>query len=254
MLKLVDRIILYSGIVLVSASILMILFLFGTTFGTVFVGLMGLLLISISILNKLAYIEKYRPYILVIRRVGLFLLAIFLITLFIIEGLIFYSAQSDEEKATEYVIILGAGLRGTEPSLILKNRLETGLSYLNKYPNSKVIVSGGQGKGEDITEAEAMSRYLLSRGIEQDRIIMEDKSTSTKENIENSKAILDNLGGANNEVTIVTSNFHMYRAKYFSRSYGLQPYGLSAKTPTYVLLNYTLREYFAVVKAFVVHN
>jgi uncharacterized SAM-binding protein YcdF (DUF218 family) len=106
---------------------------------------------------------------LAIRKIIAAFLIIFISTFIILEGLIIYNGFCNEDSKTGYLIILGAGLEGSRVSLTLKNRLDKGLNYLHKYPESLVIVSGGQGSHELISEAEAMKQYLLHNGIDNKR-------------------------------------------------------------------------------------
>ncbi|MFY9174213.1 MAG: YdcF family protein [Peptococcia bacterium] len=174
-----------------------------------------------------------------------------LISFITIETLIINSAHSEEEEKIEYVVILGAGLRGEELSLTLYNRLKTGIMYLNQNKQSKVIVTGGQGPGEDITEAEGMRRFLIARGIDENRIIIEDKSTSTFENLLYTKRIFEEqFSYSDKKIMIVTCDFHIFRAKFLASRLGFEPYGLPSPSVSYLRPYYYLREYFAVIKSF----
>lgn len=144
--------------------------------------------------------------------------------------------------AIDYLIVLGAGLKGDKVSHTLANRLDTAVSYLELNTDTKVIVSGGQGPDEWISEGLAMQRYLLSKGIGADRILMENKSTSTEENIKFSLELIDK----NLSLAIVTSNYHMYRAKYIARPFIKTPEGIAAPAPYWSLINYMIREVFTV--------
>jgi len=152
------------------------------------------------------------------------------------------NARTDENPEADYLVILGAGVHGTTPSLSLRNRCDAALEYLNSYPNAIAIPSGGRGEGEDITEALAIFNYLTARGIAPERIIMEDRATSTRENIRFSKEIIDSLGGGS--VAIVSSEYHLFRAKLMAREEGISdPKGVAGHTTYPVLrLNYFLRE------------
>lgn len=178
------------------------------------------------------------------------IIIIMLISFICIEALILNSTRSDEKKKVEYVIVLGAGLRGEQLSLSLYYRLNKALEYLNYNIQAKVIVSGGQGPGEDITEAEAMKRFLLDKGIHKNRILTEDKSTSTFENLLYSKRILEREDGFNDrKIMIITNDFHIFRAKLLASRLGFIPYGAPAKSVDYLKPYYYFREYFAVIKA-----
>lgn len=169
----------------------------------------------------------------------------------LIEAIIVYNSSSQEETGTDYLIILGAGVNGNVVSQTLQERLLKGIDYLNKHPDTKVIVSGGQGFGENTSEAEAMEKYLISGGIEKMRIIKEDKSTSTMENFRFSKDILQSVDkGDTTQVMVITSDFHMLRAKMLARRAGFEPFGITCSTPVSVRLNCYIREYFALIKSY----
>lgn len=158
------------------------------------------------------------------------------------------SARTDKNPEAPYLIVLGAGVDGTVPSVSLTNRLVAALEYLKTYPEARVIVSGGQGPGEEISEAECMRLWLIENGISEERIIKEDKSTSTEENIANSLAIMYTFSNNQmNKVAIVSSEYHLYRAKYMAREQNAVPFGVAAHTSYPVLMvNYFIREAFAV--------
>lgn len=151
---------------------------------------------------------------------------------------------------TEAVIILGCQVRGEEPSVMLKNRLDAALEVLRENPEAVCIASGGKGDRENISEAECMRRYLIANGIEDERIFTEDKSASTEENLAFSREILGNLGISDN-IMIVTSEFHQYRAAIYAKKNGLQTGAHSAKTPVLNLLNYWVREWGTLVIAYI---
>ncbi len=148
-----------------------------------------------------------------------------------------------------YMIVLGAKVKpGGIPSLSLKNRLEEAVKYLKKYPRVKVIVSGGKGEDEDRTEASVMLKYLQDNGIDTNRIIVEDQSTSTYENLLFSKELLPK---ETKKITIVSNDFHLKRAKYLAESLGFEVDVVAAKTPKSVELKLTLREKAALLKTYV---
>lgn len=180
------------------------------------------------------------------------IIGLFLAILILFEGFLTYKMMTfkniDELKDVKYEIILGAGLYGDKPSPILQERLDAGLAYLELHPNTKVIVSGGQGSNELISEAEAMKNFLVSKGINPNRIIEENKSESTFQNLEFSQKKLEEQGIKNNEVLIVTSDFHLYRAMEIADYLGLKTEGLPAKTPIVLRIQYMIREFPAMIK------
>jgi len=152
----------------------------------------------------------------------------------------------------DYIIVLGAQVREDGPSTVLKYRLETALDYLNENPETVCIVSGGQGVNEPCTEAEAMAEYLVEHGIDKKRIILEDMSKNTMENIRNSKTFID---ATSDTIGIVTNNFHMFRAVKLAEAQGLEDvYGIAAESNIVYLPNNVLRECLGIVKDWLVNH
>ena len=150
------------------------------------------------------------------------------------------------DENLKFIIILGAQVRGTTVTQSLKRRLDRAYAYMEENPACIAILTGGQGKGEDITEAEAMYRYLTGLGVEKDRLIREKTSTSTWENLKNSQAFVQELS---RPVGIVTNSFHIYRATYIAKQQGYaQPQGIPASSNAVLLPNYLVREFFACMK------
>lgn len=175
-----------------------------------------------------------------------------LIYFLICEFLIVKDSREDGHPERDYVIVLGAGVRGYEPSLSLVHRLQAVYEYLVTYPDSKAVLSGGKGPGEFISEAQCMFDWLTENGITPDRLIMEDKSTSTMENLTFSKALISSNGGDGVNVAVVSSPYHLCRAKYMARSIGLNPCGVpgSPGYPVYSLGMY-IREAFGLTHLWV---
>ncbi len=179
-------------------------------------------------------------------------LVILLLQFLALEGLIIFSGGSDPQTKTDYLIILGAGLKGDVPSVSLRERLAAGTEYLKKYPDTIVVVSGGQGRGETVTEAEAMKKYLVSNGIDESRILSETRASSTMENFRLSRELIETRAGKPvREITFITNSFHILRAKMLAERNGLNAHAISGKTVQIVIPSY-LREYFALIKSFVV--
>lgn len=162
----------------------------------------------------------------------LFLFATGMMLYFVAECFIFSGVHPPETGAHEYAVVLGCGLFGEAPSWLLAERLKTAEQYARQYPDCKLILSGGQGCGELITEAEAMRRYLVSAGISQERLILEEHSHNTFENLRNSNRILDeNDGEKVHDCIIISNNFHLYRAKRLAKIIGMNSDTLAAPTP-----------------------
>ena len=168
-------------------------------------------------------------------------------------GFIVKAAHPGSQPACDYIVVLGAGVRGTVPSLSLSERIRAAYDYLSANPNTTAILSGGQGPGEEITEAACMYRELTEMGIDGSRLLLEETSTSTIENLQFSMDILEEKTGQRpHRIGIVSSEYHIFRAILFAKRLGLESYGIPAKTTWFALrLNYYLREIVAVWKYFV---
>lgn len=178
-------------------------------------------------------------------------LLIFAMLFALIEGLIIKTGYEQPAEGADYVIVLGAQVNGTKVSKALRYRLDAAYSYALENEDTKVIVSGGQGEGEDVSEAQAMHDYLVDKGLDETRILMEEESTNTKENIEFSKHFLH----PDDYVVIVTNRFHLYRGTQIARNQlAAKVEGLGAETGTALFINYYVREAFAIVKDILVGN
>ena len=169
-----------------------------------------------------------------------------------VEAMIISGFTAVPKSGADYVIILGAQWKSSGPSYVLQKRLEAAVGYLEQNPDTKVIVSGGQGSNEPITEAEGMRQYLINAGIAEERIIKEDTSTNTYENLNNSSSFLDK---ESDRVVVVTNNFHVFRACGIANHQGYEKVeGLSAGSYPGMLPNNLLREFFGVMKDTFVGN
>ncbi|WP_246231530.1 YdcF family protein [Sporosarcina jiandibaonis] len=153
--------------------------------------------------------------------------------------------------SNEYAIILGAKVNGEIPSLSLQYRLDAALDYAQQHPHVYLILSGGQGAGEHISEAEAMTRFLVENDITEERLLFEDMSTSTYENLLYS---IEKIPDYIEEITIITSDYHLARAKRIARSLGFQADVVAAETPKVVELKLKTRERLALIKNVIVGN
>lgn len=170
----------------------------------------------------------------------------------VIEGIILYEGHHKEIGKTDYLMVLGAGIKGEEISTTLKYRLDTAIEFNELNPDVKIIVSGGRGQGEDVTEAYAMKKYLIENGINENLIISEDKSTNTYENFIFTKELLQKVNpNSDYKITVVTNNFHMYRAKYLGEQVGFECLGYPAPAHKSTTFNFHVREFFGVIKAYV---
>lgn len=168
-------------------------------------------------------------------------------------GFIVRAAHPGTLPACDYIVVLGAGVRGTVPSMSLQERIDAAYDYLSAHPNTAAVLSGGQGKGEEITEAACMYRELTKMGIDGSRLLLEEASTSTIENLMFSLDVIEAKTGSRPQtVGIVSSEYHIFRAKLFAQHLGLTPIGIPGKVSWFPLsLNYYPREVIAVWKYFI---
>lgn len=173
----------------------------------------------------------------------------------VLETMVVRGSFADESDApVSAVIVLGAGVNGETPSLTLRTRIDAAAAYLEEHPDVPVVLSGGQGPGEAITEAECMRRALVRRGVDESRLYPEERSTSTQENLRYSRAILEELGvDPARRIAIVTSDFHLCRARLM---WGGDTAAVPAHLPSTLYfqcltVNYFIREAFGLAAYFV---
>ena len=165
------------------------------------------------------------------------------IGIFLVCGFLMTRASSQGENVeVDAVIVLGAAVHGDKVTWVLENRLNTAMEYMQEHPNAICVVSGGQGAGESVTEASAMKKYMVERGMDETRIYTEEKAKNTMENFEFSKAIIDEVADANARIAFVTTNFHVYRAGQVAREQGVNAVGIPADDVWYLRLNNFMRE------------
>lgn len=145
-----------------------------------------------------------------------------------------------KRRGADYIVVLGAGLIGTRVTPLLAARIERGIALLHCNPNAVLIMSGGQGPGEDVAEGEAMARYAEERGVVREKIMIEGESRSTEENLLFSSRLMEK---ARPKVIVVTTSYHVFRALLLAKQQGLKCVGFGAKTKWYFTLNALIREF-----------
>lgn len=241
---------LLGSIVVAIICIIYYSFLQSTGFG---VGVQGIWLV-IAFLFVLAGLYMWKRHSFwaavkgtIFEKIAMFALciAVFCIGAFIVlEGIIIFNGFAGSKSTDfEYIIVLGAKWKPSGPSQVLKERLDTAIEYYEINPNVMFIVSGGQGHDEPISEALGMYQYLVSKGVDEHNIIMEDKSTSTNENLQFSFAMISNP----DKVGVVTNNFHIFRTKMLAKKLGYTVSGIPASTKWYLLPHYYVREAGAIL-------
>ncbi len=186
--------------------------------------------------------------------------------------MVFLGAAEPAHPGLDYVIVLGARVKGASVSSSLKMRLDKAIEYAQRNPDTMLVLSGGRGPGEQISEAEAMRDYLVYNGVRPDRLLLEERSASTVENIAYSKSVIDRyrwhkketrppmgaVGGSREfvmaedrplEVGVLTSSFHVFRAKMIAKKWGFQNvYGIAARSDPVLFVHLCIRECASVVK------
>lgn len=159
-------------------------------------------------------------------------------------GFIYKAALGQPEGNFGFLIVLGAGVNGTEPSRSLQDRIDVASDFLSEHEDVVCIVSGGKGDGENLSEALCMYQELTEMGVPAERIWMEDQATSTRENLEFSMALIEEKTGSRPEcVGVLSSEYHLFRAGMFAAEQGVECCGIPAKTSHWSLFaNYFVRE------------
>ena len=162
----------------------------------------------------------------------------------ITEGIIIHASFGSPEEDVSYLVVLGAKVRADGPSLSLQNRIDAAFSYLTAHPDTVAVVTGGRGEDEPMTEAKCMYDRLTAMGIDGSRIWMEDKATSTWENLRFSLDLIEEKTGSRPaKIGVLSSEYHLYRAGLFAKACGVEFIGVPARTTNPVLMvNHFLRE------------
>jgi len=213
----------------------------------------GLLIVMGVFIDEITFIWNRFPIALQIALEGILLLGM-LTAIFLIIKILQYFSKAVPNNLS-YIIVLGAQMKPKGPSLSLKRRLDRAVLYMEENRNTVAILSGGQGKNEPIAEAEGMRIYMMEKGINANRLLTEDQSVNTYQNLCYSKKAVPEIEKKDKVIGIVTSNFHMYRAKKIAEKMGLKKVAcLSAKTEPHMLPTAVVREIIAIVKDFLMGN
>jgi len=173
----------------------------------------------------------------------------------VLTGFMLYGANAfgvrAEAPKDATVVVLGSKVSGTTPSADLRARIKAAAAYLKANPQAKCIVSGGQGAGELVTEASAMKKGLVLQGIDASRILVEDRSTTTVENLKNSLAVIKQ-NGLSSDLAIVTDEYHEFRAGKIAENLGAKSYVVCAQTPWYIFSACYARELLALTNFLII--
>lgn len=230
----------------VILSCIFILSINGISFSALFIA-SSILVIYICIVSNRISKKIDNKLITIIVKIINLLVILFIASFIIVEGIIINDAINGKDiknlEKLDYILVLGAGLDGEKVGKTLQSRLDKALQYHSLNKDTVFIVSGGQGKDEIISEAEAMYRYLVQNGVEKGKILKEDKATTTLENIKFTKEILKERNAEDKKILIVTNDFHLFRSKTIANILEVENDGLASNTPIKVKVNYLIREY-----------
>ena len=239
----------------VACAGLLIIFAFPLTKGIINAGNGAGLAFSTIILCIILFWNRFRDFIirywekplgkLIISVIGMLTAAIAVLVI-VISFFMVKAANDRPQNEDTTLVILGCQVKNGAPSLMLRRRLEAAYEYLNEHENVRVVVSGGKGADETVSEAHCMREWLVDNGISPDRIYMEDKSVNTEENLRFSKKIIDD-NKLPIPITIVTDGFHQLRADMLAETQGIEAHNISANTRFYLLPTYWVREWFGII-------
>lgn len=224
-----------------------VLLLIYSGFTSVFYLIWLLMSVGLLLIGWLFRIRFFQNFPLSVRVGIIIFLSVCLVFFLGVEGMILKGSVTMPKEPQDYVIVLGAHVRSTGPGRALALRLDEAYEYASEHPDTRIIVSGGQGSNEPCTESSAMKQYLMEKGIPEERIVEEEKSTNTRENLIFSKELIPE----NVSVGIISNGFHICRALHLAESLGYQNVnGIPAKSDLATQPTNLLREFFAVVKDF----
>ena len=214
--------------------------------GYSFSALVAACLMAIILFYNLAdiLVKKYPKPVKVVRRVVTVILCIGLLVCGVTEALIIHASFGDADEIVDYVVVLGAKVRPDGPSVSLRNRIDAAYEYLTAHPNAIAVVTGGRGADEPMSEAQCMYDHLVAMGIDPNRIWMEEKATSTWENLQFSlKLIEDKTGARPAKIGLLSSEYHLFRAKLFAKACDVEAAGIPAHTTRLSqMINHFMRE------------
>lgn len=169
-----------------------------------------------------------------------------IVLLVVVESACMIVAANKKPDSGATLVVLGCRVYGERASLSMVERLDAAYNYLTENPDAKCVLSGGQGQGEDITEAECMYRYLVNKGIDASRLYKEENSATTRENLLFSERLMEEQG-LNPVIAIATSEYHMYRAGTIANSLAISWAAVPAKTAIWLFPTYYVRELYGIL-------
>ncbi|WP_434797630.1 YdcF family protein [Terrisporobacter vanillatitrophus] len=230
-------------LIVLSIPITLVLSQWGLSFSSVFIIVSVILIYLLISAKNIAYKNKHTK---VIYKIYKTVMILFITSFILLQGAIIINMYKTKDVSSinpmDTMIVLGAKVNKDGVSKTLKQRLDKAIEYYNQNKNINIIVSGGQGKDEVITEASAMKSYLVKNGVDEDHIILENKATTTLENIMFSKEIMKDLN-LENKALIVTSDYHLFRGRFIASILGMDNEGLCSISSLSSKVYYMIREY-----------
>ncbi|MEG2786486.1 MAG: YdcF family protein [Romboutsia sp.] len=221
----------------------------GMAFDKFFI-IIGIVLIIYHFIKNKIHLEK--KYIKIFNFIMVIAISVFLL----VESILIFFPKTNIKDECDYLVILGASVKNTTPSLTLRGRLDKAIEYIRKSKDDcYIVVSGGQGSDENISEAEAMEKYLVEHKVPKNKIIIENKSTSTYENLKYSKKKIEqhsNKSVKDLRVKVVTTDFHSFRSYILAKKNGYSSINFySNKSINQFIPVYYAREFFATFKTLI---
>ena len=227
---------------LAMAAVYLNFFMLGYSFSVlvccVLIGIIVFYTLSAKLKNRCPRTMKW------LRRIFTVLLCIGILVVGVTEGFVIEASFGDPEESCEYIVVLGAMVREYGPSPSLQDRIDAAYDYLTENPEVIAIVSGGQGPDEPVSEAQCMYDALTQMGIDPERIWLEDKATSTWENLQYTLDLVEVKTGIRpTKLGIISSEYHMLRAGMFADACGIESVGIPAETSVFTQkVNHFMRE------------
>lgn len=229
-----------------AVLVLLSLFFYTAIHGHSFLGLVCLCLAGVVTAYYILDLLKSRfpKSCKILTRTLTAILCIGILIFAVTEGIIIHASLGHPDADCAYIVVLGAKVNGTSPSLSLSDRIRTAESYLKAHPHTIAILSGGKGEDEGICEAQCMFNELTARGIDTDRLWLEEKSTSTQENLRFTLELIEAKTGTRPEsIGLISSEYHLFRAGIFAKDCGVTAIGIPAQTSWFsIKINYFMRE------------
>lgn len=241
-------------LLIITAMCLFILSINGPNVSSLFIVICILIAYSVVILKRIS--DKYnKRWLQKSYKIYRAIVVLFISSFFIVEGIltckIIRYKDVKEIENLNYVLVLGAGLDGQNVGRVLANRLDKAIEYYELHRDTKIIVSGGLKEKAVISEADAMYKYLVKKGVNPEQIIKENSALTTFENIEFTNDILKSRHLENEKVLIITNEFHLTRSMLIADLLGMKNEGLSCYTPIRMRIHYMISEYISITRDFI---